>query len=322
MNILVYEKLLGSNALNNRPSVIKEAKFILNSLFSDFAQYNQKYKISLLINKQYCNDISKSVSIIPRNYSNKPHEDIILNKSLYDKVLVLEPENNYGLYETIKKLEENGIETLNCLSSLIKLTTDKLMTYKYLKNYSKHIPSYSQDYIFFKENEKIVAKIIDGFSAENLYIFENRNKLIENKRLITKNHFFQKYIDGSIVSLNIVSNKNSFNVLSINEQIYEFTSENQISLKQINIGKYNHLYKNYKNIISGIINNFKGFYGFYGIDGIITKNNNFIFLEINPRLTTSYVGLSRSLGFNPLKLLFENNYNFDISKNKTLSVNL
>ena len=78
MNILVYEKLLGSDTLNNRPSVIKEAKFILNSLFSDFAQYNQKYKISLLINKQYCNDISKSVSIIPRNYSKKPHEDIIL----------------------------------------------------------------------------------------------------------------------------------------------------------------------------------------------------------------------------------------------------
>ena len=322
MNILVYEKLLGGDALNNNTSIIKEAKFILNSLFNDFALYNEKYKISLLIDKKYSNNISKCVSIIPRNYKKKPYEDIISNKFLYDKVLVLEPENNYSLYRTIKKLEENKIETLNCESNLIKLTTDKLMTYKYLKNFSNHIPSYSKDYNFFKENEKIVAKEIDGFAAENLYIFENINKLKENKKLITKKHFFQKYIEGDIVSLNIVSNKNSFNILSFNEQIYEYTSENQIALKQINVGKYNHLYKNYKNIISGIINNFKGFYGFYGIDGIITKNNNFIFLEINPRLTTSYTGLYRSIGFNPLKFLFESNYSLDITKNKTLSVNL
>ena len=46
--------------------------------------------------------------------------------------------------------------------------------------------------------------------------------------------------------------------------------------------------------------------GYVGVDVIIDKENDKIYvLEINPRLTTSYVGLADALALNPAKLLLD-----------------
>ena len=72
----------------------------------------------------------------------------------------------------------------------------------------------------------------------------------------------------------------------------------------------------FKLFTQDIINNFDGYYGFFGIDAILDKNDNIFLLEINPRLTTSYIGLRSSLGFNPAIFLEDIDYEFNISDNK------
>ena len=72
----------------------------------------------------------------------------------------------------------------------------------------------------------------------------------------------------------------------------------------------------FKLFTQDIINNFDGYYGFFGIDAILDKNDNIFLLEINPRLTTSYIGLRSSLGFNPAVFLEDIDYKFKISDNK------
>jgi hypothetical protein len=46
------------------------------------------------------------------------------------------------------------------------------------------------------------------------------------------------------------------------------------------------------------------FRGYFGIDFIKKADNSIFFIEINPRLTTSYIGIRNILGYNPLEVLF------------------
>lgn len=59
---------------------------------------------------------------------------------------------------------------------------------------------------------------------------------------------------------------------------------------------------------------------FFGIDAILENNGNIVFLEINPRLTTSYAGLKKTLGFNPAIFFSKPNYKHDINNNKVFSI--
>jgi len=72
----------------------------------------------------------------------------------------------------------------------------------------------------------------------------------------------------------------------------------------------------FKLFVDKIMSNFSGYHGFFGIDAILDENNNIFLLEINPRLTSSYIGLNTSLGFSPIQFLNNINYNFNISNNE------
>jgi hypothetical protein len=49
--------------------------------------------------------------------------------------------------------------------------------------------------------------------------------------------------------------------------------------------------------------NLSYFSGYFGIDFILTHDKSFKFIEINPRLTTSYIGIRNIYDINPLKLI-------------------
>ena len=56
-------------------------------------------------------------------------------------------------------------------------------------------------------------------------------------------------------------------------------------------------------ITSNVHQAISGLWGFIGIDLILHKDELFV-IDINPRLTTSYIGLRQSLNHNPAQLLF------------------
>ena len=58
------------------------------------------------------------------------------------------------------------------------------------------------------------------------------------------------------------------------------------------------------------------FLGFFGIDFIKKADNSIFFIEINPRLTTSYIGIRNVLDYNPLEILMKQ----DISKVESIKL--
>jgi hypothetical protein len=54
---------------------------------------------------------------------------------------------------------------------------------------------------------------------------------------------------------------------------------------------------------------FSAFNGYYGIDFIHREKSENFFIEINPRLTTSYIGLRNVINLNPAKLILDSKLN-------------
>jgi predicted ATP-grasp superfamily ATP-dependent carboligase len=320
MDILVYEQILGEECNKNTPeNLITEAKLIVSSLINDLDDYFPNSNISFLTNKKYKN-ISKNITTYTRDYKKNVVENIIMYKKTFDNVIVLAPEQDRNLYKIIRALEKRNIKLLNCTSRFINVTTNKILFYKNIKNLpSSKINTYL-NYDVINSTLPIIAKKIDGIGAEESYIFKNRNDIRANSHLLSTSHFFQEYIAGAIIGINVISRSNKIYIVSINEQIYKIFSKRCIKLDRIHIGKYNYLYRKFKKLVDDLMENFIGYNGFFGIDAILTKNNKILFLEINPRLTTSYVGLNESLGFNPLNILYNEKFKFSINNNSHVSI--
>ena len=321
MDILIYEYFLGEDfKINTSPLILNEAKLITNFLIEDLKSEYTESKISLLINKKNKNFLEKKRCIF-RNYENNLIVDLCKNLKENDKVFILAPEENLNLYNIVKTLEEKKISNFNCKSNFIYETTCKLRTQNLLKNSRKHQIKIYKKYQNIDKHKKIVAKISDGLASENLLIFNDRNDLENNNYKLNKNHVFQEYIEGKIIGINLLINNNGIMILSINEQIYKNSSEHEIFLYKINIGKFNYMLSEIESFIKVIFKNLDGYFGFIGVDAIITDSNIF-FLEINPRLTTSYIGLRKTLGINPFRFFNDNIIDYDITQNSLFTLSI
>lgn len=322
MGILIYEHFLGQKFVKGTSSLIlNEAKIITTSIANDLMNCSEKPEVSVLIDDGNIN-LLNNVNIIKRNNSKEIVDDICLNLNKNDSVLIVAPEENLELFNIVKNLEKRNVNLLNCQSNFIKTTTNKKEINNHLIKSKDYLINTFDNYKFIDENNKIIAKVFDGFGSENLFIFHNRSDLKDKKILLTDRHIYQPYHEGTIVGINIVANNGNHRILSINEQKYEETLGNTLALKKIYIGKLNSSYELFDKFVNSILSNLEGYNGFFGIDAIITNDDKIFFLEINPRLTTSYSFLSKSLGFNPLELFYNANYDFSIENNKNFLINV
>ena len=321
MNILIYEYILGEVITKKNAFLLNEAKIIISEKINNLSNKYPDSKTSILINKEN-QKLIKEGNIIYRNYNINANSEILNLFHEFDKAFILAPEENNILYNIIKFLEEKKIPHLNCSSVFIQETCDKQKTNNLIKNKLPNTELMHNDYKKINEKEPIVAKTIDGLGADMLYIFKDRNDLENNKNFLTKKHIYQKFIKGQVVGVNIFSKDDIFEILSLNEQIYERKSANQIFLKEMRIGAFNDHIIDFKHIVQDILKGFTGYDGFFGMDFIISENKEIFFLEINPRLTTSYTFLRESIGFNPAELYNNVSLKFNIKENKKFSISV
>ena len=319
MNILIYEYILGEVITKKNAFLLNEAKIIISEKINNLSNKYPDSKTSILINKEN-QKLIKEGNIIYRNNNLNVNSEILNLFHEFDKAFILAPEENNILYNIIKFLEEKKIPHLNCSSVFIQETYDKQKTNNLIKNKLPNTELIHNDYKKINEKEPIVAKIIDGLGADMLYIFKDRNDLENNKNFLTKKHIYQKFIKGQVAGVNIFSKDGIFEILSLNEQIYERKSANQIFLKEMRIGAFNDHIIDFKHIVQDILKGFTGYDGFFGMDFIISENKEIFFLEINPRLTTSYTFLRESIGFNPAELYNNVGLKFNIKENKKFSI--
>ncbi len=248
---------------------------------------------------------SYSKNIIEHTISSSLEEslpEIIRNSNIS---WLIAPETGNCLYKLTDLFLKNSSIFIGSDLNAVKITTSKLMTYNVLKNANITTP----DTFFLNEaipNSKSgwIIKPDDGVGAENCIYIRDRDELVErisNKK--NNKYVIQPFIDGEHMSMSLfIYNKNA-QLLSCNKQEIVLKN-NLVKLTTIIVNEYLSYADRMRELAEYIVSVIPGLSGYVGID-LIRYGNKFYVVDINPRFTTSYAGLSASLGVNVTEKLIQ-----------------
>jgi predicted ATP-grasp superfamily ATP-dependent carboligase len=230
-----------------------------------------------------------------------------------DTVLIIAPETDNILARLQQQAVNAGKALLGSRPETIQLCTDKLQCYQHLVHtglptISTLLASQWQTLPFNNQNGYIL-KPRDGAGCINTFYFKSRldlEKYLASKRAPElEQYLIQPYLPGNTISLCLLASNSTIEVLSTNQQHLE-QSQGQLSLSACTINNTDDLpdLMQTTRIAQKLHTSLPGLYGFIGVDLISNQQGLFI-VDINPRHTTSYIGLNASLNLNPMQRFFD-----------------
>ncbi|HIP16863.1 MAG TPA: ATP-grasp domain-containing protein [Methanothermococcus okinawensis] len=295
MNILLFEYAMGSNE-EVEPYILQEGKLMFERLLRDFLKSG--FSITTLLNKKYKNIYKshKNLNIyFPENDPIMALKEIIdIENGNIDGVLIIAPENDGILYNLTRLIEKENILNLGSHSYGIKVAGNKYNTYQKIKDTVK-VPK-------TLPLKKYIIKEIDGCGGSNQLVFNEK-------------YIIQEYIEGNSYSTSFIVQEDRIYPLSLNRQCYK---EGKYLGGEINI---NHPLKD-KIIEESIkaLKRIEGLNGYVGVDIMLDNEKNIYVLEVNPRITTSIVGLDIAPSLS--NLLVDNAHKKDLNYKLNGSIKL
>ncbi|MBY9011467.1 MAG: ATP-grasp domain-containing protein [Candidatus Lokiarchaeota archaeon] len=331
-NLFIFEFVSGGgyNRRDIPSSLFCEGYAMLRTIVEDFKKLG--FKITTLLDRRISHlsrylisDIVKFVN--PKEDFLKKYIDCV-SKSTY--CFIIAPEFSNHLYNLTQIVKEYKKKILSIDLNGVWLGTSKLETYKYFTTNKLNTPkSYlipfkegliDVDFIFQKFDQlgsSIIIKPEDGAGSELIFHFETKDQILqffkrsEEKLDMVRNYIVQEYIEGDDLSISLINRTNLKKtgaqdqiILSINTQDVQNLTPNKESLYLggfTPVENYGVLRDRFEKILKSM--NLTKFQGYFGIDFIKKADNSIYFIEINPRLTTSYIGIRNILDYNPLELL-------------------
>ena len=301
--VLIYEYFTGGGIINEElcsSSLLSEAKIIVNSVVNEYCK-SQEYQVYYFLDSRLkLDNLGKSIEI----KSSEQLYDIKLLRT-FDLILPILPEQNMELYSYCEFLAEQNIETLISSPETIKVLSDKYVFSSFcLKHNIPCIPSYLSSQINAIPHDTIIEKDRYGVGCSHVKKISKKDS-IKRKKMI-----YQPYIKGNHFSLCVYYEKKSFKILTLNEQDIVLDN-NKIKLRSLKVNVKNSHYLELYSILRNIYKSLPGLYAYVGVDLIMTRDK-ILVVEVNPRLTTSFTGISSTLGINmsqPKKFMKLSNIN-------------
>ena len=296
--IFICEYVTGGGYINKKISkkLFLQARSIVKSLLIDFNKI-PNLKIIYTWDSRF-KKLKKMKNVECFNIKKIPLKKwrILIKKT--DIFFPIAPETEGKLIELIK-LNKFKKKMLSNKINAIKKVGSKYKTYKlFQKNSSPTLQTFNKKKINFKISKTWVVKPDDGAGSEENYIYSNKKDLL-NFLTVNKNFVTQPLIKGISYSANILSLKKKIIILNFNKQKI-FYNKKKIIFKGTKFIKKIPFEDKIKKNINIISKKLPGLNSFFGIDFIIFKKKIF-FIDINPRITTSYQNISKNLKINIAK---------------------
>jgi len=247
-----------------------------------------------------------------------PVEQIAIKEDIYrtwqscmndaDAVLIIAPESEDVLYKLTLMAEQSECYLLGCSSISVQTASSKLKTADLLsKNKIPCIETSSlEDKTIPESQNGWVIKPDDGVGAEDCYFCADIKALNRLKDSICIEKFvIQEYVSGIPASLSMICYQGKAQLLACNKQVFSFNPDSSTrkgELKGLVVNGLTEQWTVFDTIAQGIAKADKELWGYIGVDLIVTETGPVV-VEINPRLTTSYVGLRESMALNPAELI-------------------
>ncbi|HIF51703.1 MAG TPA: ATP-grasp domain-containing protein [Thiotrichaceae bacterium] len=240
---------------------------------------------------------------------------------------LIAPETDNCLIRSAELFIKHGNIFIGSSPEAIKIATSKYLTNKKLAEAGIKVVATQWLNEAILESEKAwVVKPDDGVGGEGTRLINNKNdlsKLINEK--VSENLIVQPYIEGKHMSMSLLVFNDDVQILACNKQ---YIDEKNDSIKLVAIGVNeclsfkDEMLKLAKDIVSII----SGFAGYIGVD-LMQVNNKLYVLEINPRFTTAYAGISESIKCNVTAKILETFLNkklpnIDLDSAKPVRINV
>ncbi|HEY7985928.1 MAG TPA: ATP-grasp domain-containing protein [Methylophilaceae bacterium] len=153
-----------------------------------------------------------------------------------------------------------------------------------------------------------VAKPDGGAGGEDTRCFDSFAALqewLQDGR--AESHIIQPFQPGTAASISMLCHKGKAWLLSCNRQVVQLHKDRFVYGGSVINGMAQH-WNAFADIAQRIASALPGLSGYVGVD-VMVEGRNVTVLEINPRLTTSYAGLTQAAGLNVAKLVLDLFYN-------------
>ena len=299
MKVLVIEYF--TSGMCQQPpvaSLVKEGMRMRDALSNDLQQIKETQVLVLHDRRLPPSSSAANVEIVKSN-NNFIDQFIALLNSV-DACFPIAPESDAVLEQICKMCEQQNKLLLNTGADAVKLSASKRQTLQVLQTagincvptlpYASPIPFSGQ----------VVIKTDDGIACQNLFIVYSNN---HNKQMFDQRYIMQPYIQGQAASLSLLCFDGQALLLATNTQ--ELRRRGQgLELRTCGVNMLSHDWQALEVLAQNIAEAMPGLAAYVGVDLIITEQEVLV-LEINPRLTTSYIGLHRSIGVNPAQLVLD-----------------
>ncbi len=302
MRLFIYEFITGGGCLDRElpNTLMREGEMMLRALVSDLKDGGFDDLVCLRDNRL---EKIESITNVFEYTTDTGITEKLINSS--DMSWFIAPETENILYKLTEYAEQQGKQVLGCSSSVIKLATSKTALLNYLINVN--IPCVKPILIgkTIKDcRSGWIVKPDDGVGGEGCYLFREQKLLSEYLHANESSGLLiQEYVEGIPASLSMVCFEGKATVLACNRQLFDFKN-NCGHFSGVVVNGLSEYRGELEMLASRIANALPEARGYVGIDFVMTNKGPLV-LELNPRLTTSYVGIRQSTGINPARYIVD-----------------
>jgi len=297
-------------------SLVKEGVLMRDALLRDLIELDG-YEIVMLHDARLgASPLVKNSAEISSNFE-AAFKDMLTQADL---VWLIAPESNGTLLKLSEMCYESDVIFLGCEFDSTLIGTSKSLTYEALqaaKIFTMPVIA-GEDFVLDAKFTKVksiqpltatcwVAKPEDGAGCDGIKIFDDLQKLMDWLRQDDRylNYLVQPYQQGIAASFSMICRNGKSWLLSCNEQ-HVLRDSDSFKLNGVTVNGLQIYWQRFETLARKIAKMLPDAMGYIGVDVIIdTESDKIYVVEINPRLTTSYVGLREAIGHNPAKIILE-----------------
>ncbi len=313
MNILLYEHASGGAFAEGAvsPGILAEGFGMLRSIVSGFRAAGHEVTLVAAAELSRFNLPIQANCTIPVFNFKEAQQAILKACADVDAAYVIAPETGGTLQSLVEFIEQNGVPLLNCRSSAIQAVANKAALNETLNSNGIKTPktvtfSFSdsvKEAIRDRFSFPLVFKPLDGVGCSGLSVVKDESQVKGaiakiDAELASDSFVIQEYMEGEAVSVSLLCTRNKTLPVSLNKQVVNLGSPEESSSYMGGCTPFDHELKQEAfNVAERVVGCFSGLKGYVGVDLILTEDGPIV-VDVNPRLTTSFIGLSRIAGFN------------------------
>jgi predicted ATP-grasp superfamily ATP-dependent carboligase len=288
-------------------SLAREGLLMRDALLRDLAELDDVEVLTTFDTRLPMPQTGQALAINPAEDVRRIWDECIVQS---DAVWLIAPETNGILLRLTELAVSQAKPVLGCTAEAVRLASSKRATCRALQAAGiAVVPTYRPEE--WPQDEAAqhgwVAKPDDGAGCEDSAFFNHAYAMRDWLGTRTATHVVQPYMRGQPASLSVLCKQGQAWLLSCNLQKITLESGTFHYAGSVLNGAACH-WRRCEALACSVAEAIPTLVGYIGID-ILLDEEDIPVLEINPRLTTSYVGLRQAMGYNPARLIVDLLYN-------------